>query len=81
MQGTGNERLAVATAERTQRTIVEQSHIIADLDTERARMLRKITEARDLLRDVEHMIAHGNLDVAREYVDRALTALSKGLDR
>jgi hypothetical protein len=57
--------------------ITEQAHIIADLDAERARLLRQVTEARALLRDVRHMIANGALNTADEYVDRALTALSK----
>jgi len=60
--------------------IAEQAGIIADLDAERARLLRCVTDAWTLLADVRHMIEHGQLKVADEHVDRALTALSKGMD-
>ena len=55
---------------------VAQAHIIADLDAERARLLGQVTAAREMLRDVRHMIANGALDVADEHVDRALTILA-----
>ena len=69
---------AAAAVMREQAGVVtEQAGIIADLDAERQRMLRQVADARDLLRDVRHMIANGALDVADEHVDRALTVLSR----
>ena len=62
---------------RLDERMINAIHTIDDLCKENARLRRSRREARDILRDVPHAITHGALNVAEEYVDRALTMLSK----
>jgi hypothetical protein len=48
-----------------------------DLIQANQKLRRQIREAAVLLQDVDHMITHGRISVAREYIDRAQQQLAK----
>ena len=64
------------TAERSSR-VVDQSHHVDDFETLRTRVLRQLSAQADLLADSLHALRHGSTDIAEEFVDRSLTAITK----
>lgn len=48
------------------------SHLIDDLEKVRTHPIRSLRPVANLLSDAQHAIAAGNMDVAAEFVERAL---------
>lgn len=62
-----------------ERTVIEQSHIIDDLEKQRTAGVRAMREVLDLLAVLPHANAEGNREVIAEYLDRSLTLLGRAL--
>jgi hypothetical protein len=60
---------------------VEQSHIIDDIEKERARLARAARTVTDLLQVTHHAVEHDRKEVASEYILRAIEELWKALGK
>lgn len=56
---------------------VEQAHTIADLTTDLAACRRRMDSAASLLAQAMEALADSRVDIATEFVDRALTAVDR----
>lgn len=67
-------------AERDHR-VVDQSHMADDYETLRTRIIRRLSGEIDLLTDGLHALRNGSPNVAEEFLDRSLLALSRELEQ
>jgi hypothetical protein len=56
------------------------AHIIADLSADRATAIRALKSSSELLTDGLHALRNGSPNVADEFMDRAITAITNALE-
>lgn len=71
------QRLGVEQSSR----VVDKSHLVDDYELLRTQVLRRLTKQVTLLGDGLHALRNGSPDVAEEFVDRALVAITSEVAR
>lgn len=73
--------LRATLTETQQKGAVDRSHLADDFETLRGEVLRKLSGQTELLSDGLHALRAGHIEIADEYVDRALRAITAEVAR